>query len=374
MLRNDVIHLHEKLTAACGLLDLALPGPLQITQDSSRDHPNGESSHPSELDGTDHMGEDSLPMSPDGPAQAPIESFLNIAKLGSPQATNQDIDRSSKTKIAPEPDIISKGIVSQATAERLVDRYFSRLDHYIWASGYQYTDLQSLRKASPMLLACICTVSALHEIDDGQLYEVCNQEFRRLMSKSLFEKRDVEYLRGLCIGSYWLSDISRIISSDAIRRAVDMRLQRFLYQVTDPDAADALPHPGTVRSLDEATKMDRVRLWYLLYIEDQHLSILYNRDPIMREQERVLNHEAFLESTHSTNADVRMISQVALLLIMSQIRETFGPDMGEQVSKNLTPQLNNFSRQIDHWYARWSPLLSMFCSLSYPPLFFILSS
>jgi hypothetical protein len=34
----------------------------------------------------------------------------------------------------------------------------------------------------------------------------CNREFRSLVAKSTFEKRDVDHIRALCITSFWLAD------------------------------------------------------------------------------------------------------------------------------------------------------------------------
>jgi hypothetical protein len=337
-----------------------------VEEDDQRKLDADGSSHLNPAD-TEERGEDSPPDSPCGPSQAPMLSFLNIAKLGSANAAAPEPSSAAKSRlnrISVEPDLISKGVISLTTAQRLLDRYFSRLDHYIWAAGYQYTGLENLRRSSPMLLTAICTVSALHEIGDGSLYDVCSHEFRQLLSRALFEKRDIEYIRGLCVGLYWFSDIARIVSSDAIRRAVDIRLHTYLHQLPDPGAEIA---EGDAEHGEEANIMNRTRLWYMLYIGDQHLSVLYNRDPIMREEGVIPNHEAFLESPQATDADARMISQVALLIILSQIRETFGADTGDELPKSLGIQFNIYNRQIERWYAHYSPALSEFTSMRSPP-------
>jgi len=161
----------------------------------------------------------------------------------------------------------------------------------------------------------------------------------------------------LCIGSYWLSDASRILSSDALRRSSDVRLQKYFYQVTVPDSIT------TGLGLPPAEMVDRVRLWYLFYISDQHLSILYNRDPIVNaDQDIILGWEAFLESEYTDESDVRIASQVVLLQMMSHIRSSFGPESTEPLSKGLATSVKNFNGQIDTWFARFSSNFCMYFS------------
>ena len=50
-------------------------------------------------------------------------------------------------------------------------------------------------------------------------------------------------------------------------------------------------------------------------------------------------------------------SQVALLNIIHNIRELFGPDTGEPVPQVYLSQITSFSRQLDQWVGRWSTAL-----------------
>ncbi|PVH74607.1 hypothetical protein DL98DRAFT_382033, partial [Cadophora sp. DSE1049] len=330
-MQNDILNLFTTLAEVCNHNNLKPPKPLQIRQT------NRAKSHTGHLQDSGYDEENdscvaSRPMSPSD-MEAPINGFLEVSETaetapakvagGSPYSTHS-------RKGPSEPDLISSGIISAETGDLLVRRYLDRLDHYLYGIGSVYTDLKTLR-TSPILLAAVCTISALHDEERQKIYEACNDEFQRLVSKSLFETRGLEYLRALCIGSYWLSDASRILNSDALRRAADVRLPKYFYQVT---AAMGL-NQQTVGDLSMPAKVDRVRLWYLLYICDQHLSILYNRDPIVH-----------------GNQDL-----VALLQTMSQIRTTCGSsETAEPVPKALTTSLNDYKRQIDRWYFRFSPM------------------
>ncbi|PYH66985.1 Zn(II)2Cys6 transcription factor [Aspergillus vadensis CBS 113365] len=351
-LRTDVQNLHHTIDTICQTLDLQRPRPLLITaNEGNEEGAITESIGPDrECDACPTEGcEVSPPESPTA-VQAPIDTFLDIAKHGTPNATKIP---PGVTRTTGRVDLISKGIITVETAEKLLHRYFSRLDHFLYGISNENQDITHLRKESPTLLAAICTVSALHDPHDQETYEVCNREFRSQVSRSLFEKRDVEYLRALCITSFWLADASRILSSDGIRRAADMRLHR---------SFDSLLgiHPPEYSSPSNSSPIvaaDRIRLWYLLFVCDQHLSILHNRDSLLRNDKDIaVSWESYLHRAEATESDVRILSQVSLLLIMGQVRDVLGSDKEMQLPSALTHQITNYSRQLDRWFTRFSAL------------------
>ncbi|ODM15160.1 hypothetical protein SI65_09399 [Aspergillus cristatus] len=373
LLQADVREIHSTLGAICEHLGLDRPKPLH----SSHNHNSNDMSAPgAEVSGsqappstTDNNDQDqTLPgceVSPPGTpsaVQAPIDTYLDIAKLGSnshsrsPGSGSGSAETPSNQVSRPRrhasPDLVSKGIISMADAETLVDRYFTRVDSYLYGIGSRLHNLQRLRTGHPVLFAAICTVSALHDPGDQSLYESCNREFRRLVSQSLFEKHDLEYIRALCISSFWLADASRILLSDAIRRSADVHLHRSFGRLWSC-AGDARSNPAV------AEMRDRIRLWYLLFICDQHLSILHNRDPLLRsDTEIAISWEAYLRCSDVTDSDVRIVSQVALLLIMSQVRDVLGCDSDTEtrIPQTLANQIVHYSRQLDKWFKRFSSM------------------
>ncbi|OJJ48180.1 hypothetical protein ASPZODRAFT_1536236 [Penicilliopsis zonata CBS 506.65] len=354
LLQTDIRSIHETLEAICRHLNLHRPKPLVSTADTDRaeEHEDGHSDN--ERDQHDLSGCEVSPPDTPSAVQAPIHTFLDIAKLGSPgssENTPPSAARPRRRSIVPQ-DLVSKGVISLAVAEILVDRYFTQLDPYVYGICSGFNNFQQLRTTSPVLFAAICTVSALHDPHGQQVYEACNREFRRLVARSLFEKHDTEYVRALCICSFWLSDASRILSSDAIRRAADMRLHRSFEHLWVPSSSH-LPL-GTPPSTEVK---DRVRLWYLIFISDEHLSILHNRDPLLRsDKEIATSWESYLKRDDASDSDVRLVSQVALLLIMSQVRDLLGSDQETRLPHVLVNQIVQSSRQLDKWFTKFSAL------------------
>ncbi|KOC13632.1 hypothetical protein AFLA70_114g002971 [Aspergillus flavus AF70] len=348
LVQSDLRNLHDTVDIICQHLDLSRPKTLVV--DRGKDRENIPVS--GEPDREESEGCEVSP--PDSPSavHAPIDTFLDIAKFGSPKSVESPPGRRA-SRATHGDDLVTKGIVSLAVAEQLLHRYFSRLDHYLYGICSEHHDLHQLRTTSPILLAAICTVSALHDPQDQRYYAACNREFRSLVMRSMFEKRDVGFLRALCIASFWLADASRILCSDAIRRAADIRLHRsfdYLIGARDPESCSP-------SSANPIAAVDRVRLWYLLFVCDQHLSILHNRDSLLRSDKDIaVSWETYLHRAETTESDIRILSQVSLLLIMGQVRDVLGSDNQTPLPPTLTHHITNYSRQLDKWFAKFSAL------------------
>ncbi|KAG9632311.1 hypothetical protein KCU64_g16306, partial [Aureobasidium melanogenum] len=279
-----------------------------------------------------------LPPQTESLQNVPIESLYQITRLRSLRAENSG----DESKADEGSDVVSKGIVSLEEAERLTKLYLGRLDHYAYSIANKFTDLQSIRRRSVALTNAILTVAALHDPNSNQLFGPCCRELKRVLSESMFVRRiDREYLRAMCIGSYWLSDISYTLSGHAIRRAMGINLSSNYYRVLKDGSEDAA---------------DCLRLWYMLYICDQHLSILYGRPTTIRIDDPSLQGwERYLEVRVAVEQDRRTASQVALMVIMGAIREFFERHSRDTqtLPQSLTEHIASFDRQIDRWVETW---------------------
>lgn len=353
LLGKDMISAHATLDRICQ--HLGIEGPPPLLSDAGKGVSNGLLNSDIDDTGPEEIScELSPPMSP-STAQAPIDAYLTSAQQEtSPNGTVTSPQR-SRRKLGERVDLVGKGLVSLEVAEALVHRYLSHLDRFLYGIASQYRDLNQVRKASPVLLAALCAVAAFHDAENPGRFDICNREYRRLVSDSLFEKRDVEYIRALCIGAFWLPDASRILLSEAIRRAADHRLHQHFRGISE----SYLPGgPTSPASRQYQSARDRIRLWYLLYVCDQHLSILHNRDCILRpEKDAIESREVFIVGeSDMPSQDTRLMSQVSLLVIMSQIKDAFGSEQSMPLSKPSAVQLAQFARELDQWYSRWSTL------------------
>lgn len=375
-------NIFSTLQTICDKLKIEPPHSLLSTQDSSSQA--GQSP-----DGGDEHGDDdhevyelSPPASPSA-AQAPIDPYLSGGqpqKDASVDGTGAGSPQRSRRRTTEKEDLVSKGIITQERADMLVQRYLLHLDRFLYGIASHYRDANEVRRASPTLLAAMCAVSAFQDVENREVFELCYKEYRSLVSAGLFEKKGLEYIRALCIGSFWLLDASRILLSDAVRRAADSRLHRYFHRLTE-DASSmvgsttspAYPTaPGSDSQPRDAKEdaRDKIRLWYLLFISDRHLSILHNRDALIRqEKDAIENRDSFLLTSNtsssstvtpsgapaSSNLDTRLISQVALLVIMGQIRDVLGSERARPTPKTSVVQFAHFAHELDQWFERWSP-------------------
>ncbi|KAJ5748084.1 uncharacterized protein N7511_009780 [Penicillium nucicola] len=284
--------------------------------------------------------------------QPPIQSLYHITHLRSlrSQPLLAPGEDSSVRKNDPN-DLISRKVISTEDAEMLVGHYLQRTDHYLYGIASDHQGLTAIRHASPLLLTAILMVEALQTPNGQRWYQLCYSEFRKLIADFTFSHQvSLEDLRGLCIACFWVSDISWTISSLAIRRATELELHKSPLMALEPPKTG-----GSLAAEVQQTKRltDSVRLWYLLYICDQHLAILYGRPSVMREDEGISKWPLYLAVHPDSAIDIRILSQIALLQILRSVSETFGQDPKRRVPTFLKPQLVTFNQKIDQWALEW---------------------
>ena len=286
-------------------------------------------------------------------SHVPIESLYQITGLRSLRATEGVTeDQIRICKQLRDSDFISRGLMQKEDAEYLADFYLNKLDAYIWHLAGEYKDLEAFRRRSPTLTACILTVAALHDTTRPHVYPICSKEYRRLVANAMFERKiDMEYLRALVIGSYWLSDISWTLSGYAIRRSSEFHLRICYHQIAESHKD---PNKYTKEQLQNA--MDGLRVLYMLHVCDHNLSVLYGRSSIMRDNESYINDlQAYTTSTVANDSDKRIASQVSLSSLMNKIRESLGP---EDTSSVLPPSavgtIHQYERELDEWVSNFS--------------------
>lgn len=350
-MHHDLANVHSVLQDVLKRLSMpALP--------ALRSMPGGDDGEPTPLDDTHPQAPktenaapsiDSSPkLNPQQELQGvPIESLYQITRLRSLRAesTNEGNHTAVQKEDGAAPDLVTRGVLSIEDAERLTNLYLRRLDHFAYNIANKYTNLQGVRRGSAILTAAICTVAALHDPHSNHLFEACLAELKRILSASMFDKRiDREALRGMCIGSFWLSDLSWMLSGHAIRRAMAINLNANYHRLLAEPSEDAI---------------DCLRIWYFLYICDQHLSILYGRTTIIRREETSIQGTMkYIESVAAVEQDRRMASQVTLLVIMGNARLAFGRDTGGVLPPSVTEHLAHFSAQLDDWMHTWIHRLS----------------
>ncbi|KAH8424102.1 putative C6 transcription factor [Aspergillus melleus] len=268
---------------------------------------------------------------------APMRSLYEVTKLRN--LRNNPIQQPKLTLL--EEDFISRGLISLHEAEELF-AYFSRtMNQLLWGGIILvHRDLTSVRRASTLLSAAVLTVAALHIPNRTETLNRCYSEYVSLVSSmSLTRAHTLDDIRGLCIGAFWLSELSWKLSGHAVRIATELGLHQ--------------SHQKMIRG--HSDQYERAQLWYLLYVCDHHFSIAYGRPPVIHEDAAIKNYETFLQSPTVVPGDIRLMAQVALFMILTEAYRMFGSDTEQALTEEDFGQLRVYNVAIDQWRLLWQP-------------------
>ncbi|OAA66496.1 Transcription factor [Niveomyces insectorum RCEF 264] len=240
----------------------------------------------------------------------------------------------------PPGDLIADGVVTELQAEMLFNDYARRLDHYLYRILGASATLDGIRASSPALLAAVCTVAALHSEDLAALYEPCYRCFAAMAANlALAENANMDDIRSLCIGAFWLHRLSWNLSALAVRIATQKHLHRaFRAAVAKKDSFH----------------FAQTRLYFLVYVCDHHFSIAYGRPPLTQDSEDIIRARDFLLLPAATEDDARLVSQVELWCITSRVLGAFGFDVEVSLSPSLLSLMRRFAIDYDTWRADWN--------------------
>ncbi|KAF2738344.1 hypothetical protein EJ04DRAFT_429245 [Polyplosphaeria fusca] len=281
------------------------------------------------------------------------EVVVNLDTAGGPGAFPGAIIAPAPPKHAPFPkDLIARGIITFEKAQVYFDTYKNRLDHYRYRilGDLSSAPLEEIRGVSPLLTAAVCTVGALHLASKD--FDQCYNEFVSLSASHSFRREGtVDDVRALIIGAFWLSDLSWTLVGAAVRMATELQLHKSFAKALQGDRSHYL----------------RTRLYLLVYIGDHHYSIFFGRPPMTRECPTIRNARDFLKCEHTTEDDVRLVSQVLRWSLCSDIFDTFGHDIDRPLTDQEIPHLRRFSIALDSLRAEFIDLFNENAHVGYYP-------
>lgn len=238
---------------------------------------------------------------------------------------------------AKSNDIISMGIIDLEQARRYFDAYRNRLDHFPYRILNAESSLETIRASSPLLVAAICSVGALHLAETD--FDACYAAFVSQSACQAFSKNcSANDVRAFVIGAFWLGDVSWTLVAAAVRIATEMQLHRSYYQAMQGDKAAYL----------------NARLYYQVYACDHHFSVVFGRPPLTRQCHVIRNIRTFLECKHAVEDDARLASQVIRWGFMTEVFDTFGVDVGKPLSQSEIPKIHELRFTLDNLSGEWT--------------------
>lgn len=233
------------------------------------------------------------------------------------------------------PDFITRGVVSVREAEYLYNYFRDHLNPLLWNGVLcSHQSLQSARDSSSLLVATVLTVAALHIPNQEPALRATYDAFVSLMRGScLLQSQNLDDIRGLCIGAFYLTSLSWALCSRAVRVATEMNLHKSSLQF----------------SRGNLEAYERVRLWYVLYVCDHQFALAYARPPMMHEDAAIRNADKLLTSGLSGNGDRRLVAQVKLFRILASSYFMYGCDPDLELADEDFEMLQSFNLSVDQW-------------------------
>ncbi|KAH8646161.1 hypothetical protein BX600DRAFT_503807 [Xylariales sp. PMI_506] len=242
---------------------------------------------------------------------------------------------------ASRPDLIACRRISLTAAQECFTYYKKNLDPCVHHILEPSDTLADVRLRSSLLTAAICAVSSLSTA--SQDFQACYNAFTAEVSEKLFSDHyTFDDVRALCIGAFWLHDVSSALNGLAVRIATQLDLHRCITKM-----------PHTKRAC-----YDRTRLFFLVYLCDHHCSLAYGRPPMTRELRTLTSPTIFLQSEFSTAADLNLICQVELWSISRRVFDHFGADIESTIVRQRAAELERISAAYETWYQEWLQVLT----------------
>lgn len=233
------------------------------------------------------------------------------------------------------PDFISRGVVSIMEAKFLFNHFRDHINPLLWSGILcSHQTLQEARQSSSLLVATVLTVAALHMPNrEASLHATYNAFVSLMRGTCLLRTQNMDDIRGLCIGAFYLTSLSWALCSRAVRMATEMNLHKSSLQFSRG-------------SLDS---YERVRLWYVLYVCDHQFALAYGRPPMMREDAAIRNADKLLSSGLSGGDDRQLVAQVKLFRILAESYFTHGCGPDLELSAQDFYTLQSFNVSTDQW-------------------------
>ncbi|KAJ6787438.1 hypothetical protein PWT90_03278 [Aphanocladium album] len=235
-------------------------------------------------------------------------------------------------------DIISRGIITLEAAQSYFDAYQTRLDHFPYRilGDMEARTLEYARSSSPLLVAAVSTVGALHLASPD--YQSCCAAFLSQCASQTFSKDvNIDDIRALCIGAFWLGEVAWTLVGTAVRMATELQLHKSFFKALHGDKK----------------AYRNARLYYLVYICDHHFSIPFGRPPLTRQCEAIRSVRKFVDCPHSTDYDGRLVSHVLRWSVLSDAVDSFGVDVNRPLSDADLPALRRYNITMDTLRAEW---------------------
>lgn len=306
---------------------------------------------PSTAPSSDDESEDTLPRAG---LNAPIEALQGLANAAAeaaaaPATSSPRVKKRKRAEPIPRnafPHVVEKGLVSDAEARELYHIFFSGCHYFIPLFDPTYDTYENLSERSPWTFDAILAVAGKIKSGNGPLsatFYRCLEEAQGIARSSLFgpvvRKEAVE---GMMLLAAWSTN-GWLPSGHAMRMALDLGLHRALDKLADDNSSRH-------RSQEEERNLVvSARIWLCLYWFDHQMSLGTGRPIVLRDETWIRHCRILLKHPMSTPTDVRVVSQVELIVQKAHIYDSLAALNG-QVNQSTLGFIRRANDALDKWF------------------------
>ncbi|KIM31839.1 hypothetical protein M408DRAFT_327253 [Serendipita vermifera MAFF 305830] len=263
------------------------------------------------------------------------------------------------------PDVIEKGVITDAEARELYALYFAGCYRILAMFDPNLDTYDSLRRRSPFCFCCLLMVGAKVRDGGGQPSNIQlaleNEVTEAVKDTLLRPVKRIEMVQGMLLLAAWSNSTGGtgwIAAGHAVRCAVDLGLDRALRNLSKR------VHEGNVGNSETDQNLVRAcRTWCALFVFEYQLAFGMRRPAMMgdRAKEDIdLARDILLKHPLSVSTDVRLVSTCQLLCIQYEIHQRLGFDRDEKLKDDyIIAVLHDARTQIDAWQSEWDLVMSV---------------
>ncbi|GBE81182.1 hypothetical protein SCP_0309090 [Sparassis crispa] len=306
---------------------------------------------PSTAPSSDDESEDTLPRST---LNAPIEALQGLANAAAeaaaaPSTSPPRVKKRKRAEPTPRnafPHVVEKGLVSDTEARELYHIFFSGCHFFIPVFDPSYDTYEALMERTPWTFDAILAIASKIRSGTGPLsptFYKCLEEAQGIARSTLFGPVvRKEAVQGMLLLAAWSTN-GWLPSGHAMRMALDLGLHRALEKLADEGSKKRTEE-------EERNLVVSARIWLCLYWFDHQMSLGTGRPIVLRDESSIKHCRILLSHPMASPTDVRLISQVELIMQKTQIYETLSPLNG-QVNHNTLAFIRRANIALDKWWS-----------------------
>ncbi|KAI0005575.1 hypothetical protein BJV74DRAFT_805347 [Russula compacta] len=254
------------------------------------------------------------------------------------------------------PDVVSKGIISEAEATELFKIFFHGCSTFLPIFDSSIDTFASLHERSPFAVDSICMVAArVRDGGDkpGEVYTKCLQEVQTISCATLFAPvLRVEAVQAMILVSGW-SDNGWLSGGHAVRMALELSLHK-----SWPKLLRRIEGGKASNGPEDRELIVAARTWFCLYLFEHQMSYGTGRPAILTDDESIWQCRLLLRHPLAIPDDMRLVSMVELMAIRERITNHLSPLSHGPVDERTFEILRSAYAEFKHWYQTWDQAFS----------------